>query len=120
VNDWESNRLGAGTPPIRTDRGWLEIYHACRRSDVAGQVGTYSGGAMLLDLDDPSRVISRTPQPILEPCAEFEQQGFVPNVIFPTAVIARGDVLQIFYGAADTCTGLVELSLQEVMAELRD
>jgi predicted GH43/DUF377 family glycosyl hydrolase len=116
--DWESDRVGAGSPPIRTDRGWLEIYHASRRSNVAGQVGTYAAGAMLLDLQNPSREIARGAEPILLPTANFEQQGFVPNVVFPTGVVQRGDMLQIFYGAADTHTGVVELSLGELLAEV--
>ena len=117
--DWESDRVGAGPPPIRTDRGWLEIYHASRRSNVAGQVGTYSAGAILLDLQDPSRVMARSAEPILLPTADFEQQGFVPNVVFPTGVVQRGNMLQIFYGAADTRTGMVELSLAKLLAELQ-
>ena len=116
--DWESDRVGAGPPPIHTDHGWLEIYHASRRSNVAGQVGTYSAGAILLDLQDPSRVIARSAEPILLPTADFEQQGFVPNVVFPTGVVQRGNMLQIFYGAADTHTGVVELSLAELLAEI--
>ncbi len=118
--EWESDRVGAGPPPIRTERGWLEIFHACRRSDVVGQVGTYSAGAMLLDLENPSRVIARSTEPILMPTAEFEQQGFVPNVVFPTGIISRGDMLQIFYGAADTYTGVAELSLTELLDSLND
>jgi predicted GH43/DUF377 family glycosyl hydrolase len=117
--DWESDRVGAGPPPIRTDRGWLQIYHASRRSDIAAQVGTYSAGAMLLDLENPSRVIARSAEPILAPTADFEQQGFVPNVVFPTGVVRRGDILQVFYGAADTCTGVVELSLAELLGSLQ-
>lgn len=116
--EWESDRIGAGPPPIRTDRGWLEIYHASRRSNVAGQVGTYAAGAMLLDLQDPSRVIARCAEPILLPTSDFEQQGFVPNVVFPTGIVQHGSTLQIFYGAADTATGMVELSLAELLAEM--
>jgi predicted GH43/DUF377 family glycosyl hydrolase len=115
---WESDRIGAGAPPIRTERGWLEIYHASQRSDLAGEVGTYSAGAMLLDADNPRRLIARSAEPILLPAADFELAGFVPNVVFPTGVVARGDQLQIFYGAADTCTGVAELSLAELLAEL--
>ncbi len=117
--DWESERIGAGAAPIRTERGWLEVYHASRRSEVAGQVGTYSAGAMLLDLKHPARIIARTNEPILSPSAGFEQQGFVPNVVFPTGVVPRGDTLQIFFGAADTCTGVVELSLDEMLTGLK-
>ena len=72
----------------------------------------------ILYAQNPSRVIARSAEPILLPTAAFEQQGFVPNVVFPTGVVQRGNMLQIFYGAADTHTGVVELSLAELLAEL--
>lgn len=105
---WESDRVGAGAPPLKTDAGWIEVYHASRRSGVAGQVGTYAAGVMLLDLEDPSRVIAWSRQPIWEPEAEYELSGFVPRVVFPTGIVARDDTVQLYYGAADTFTAVVE------------
>jgi predicted GH43/DUF377 family glycosyl hydrolase len=113
---WESDRVGGGTPPLKTGAGWLEIHHASRRSGVAGQVGVYSAGGLLLDSDDPSHVVGHTRQPLWEPDTNFELSGFVPRVVFPTGIIARGNVLQIYYGAADTTTAVAEFRLDEVIS----
>ena len=113
---WETDRVGGGAPPLKTTAGWLEIYHAGRKSDVAGQVGAYTAGALLLDLNDPSHVIGHTREPLWEPDADFELSGFVPRVVFPTGIFARGDVLQVYYGAADTNTAVTELSLRDVLS----
>jgi predicted GH43/DUF377 family glycosyl hydrolase len=115
---WESDRIGAGAPPIAVDEGWLEIYHGSRRSARANEVGAYSAGALLLDRDDPARVLKRSRGAIMEPSASFEQQGFVPDVVFPTALIESGDTLQLYYGAADTSVGVVEFSRQELLEAL--
>lgn len=115
---WESERVGGGAPPIRTPAGWLEIYHASRRASQSGQVGTYAGGAMLLDLEDPSKVIAFSREPLWEPELPYELEGFVPGVVFPTGVVERPDRLQIYYGAADTATAMVELSTKELVDEL--
>jgi predicted GH43/DUF377 family glycosyl hydrolase len=112
---WESERVGAGAPPVRTEAGWLEIYHASRRSDVAGRVGTYAAGAMLLDLHDPSRIISHSRQPLWEPDTAYELFGFVPRVVFPTGIVPRDDILQLYYGAADTYTAMVELPRDDLL-----
>jgi predicted GH43/DUF377 family glycosyl hydrolase len=111
--EWESDRIGGSVPPIRIPEGWLEIYHATRR--VPGQVGIYTAAAMLLHPEQPARVLKLSPNPILVPEADFEREGFVPNVIFPTGAVVRGDTLLIYYGAADTCTGVAELALREVL-----
>jgi predicted GH43/DUF377 family glycosyl hydrolase len=116
---WESGRVGAGAPPLRTPAGWLEIYHGNQPGARPGEVGVYSAGAMLLDLDEPARVRSHCKTAILEPTTDFERQGFVPSVFFPTAAIARGDNLLIYYGAADTCTGVVEISQSELLSMLQ-
>lgn len=108
---WESGRVGGGAPPLRTKSGWLVVYHGslqARDNRVAGDVGEYGAGAMLLDLDDPARVIGNTREPFMTPEFEFEKSGFVNNVVFPTGVVTRDDRVQIYYGAADTCVGLVE------------
>jgi predicted GH43/DUF377 family glycosyl hydrolase len=118
VCGWESGRIGAGAPPLATPEGWLEIYHGNQPADKPGEVGIYSAGALLLDRDQPSRVLRRTAAPILEPTADFERQGFVPGVLFPTGVVTSGATLLIYYGAADTCTGVVEVSQSELFASL--
>lgn len=111
---WESDRVGAGAPPVRTTDGWLEIYHASRRPNVGRQVGTYAAGAMLLDIDDPSQVITQTREPLWEPEAVYELSGFVPRVVFPTGIVVRSDTVQIYYGAADTYTAMTEFRIGDI------
>lgn len=116
---WETSRIGAGTPPVRTPEGWLEIYHGSRRVSGGSEVGVYSAGALLLDLNDPRRVIGRSAEPILVPETEFEREGFVPNVVFPTGIVEREDTYLVYYGAADTATAMAEFSRNELLASLR-
>lgn len=118
AGECESDRVGAGPPPLRVETGWLEIYHASRRSPARGAVGAYVAGAVLLDESEPHRVRARTAAPLIEPSADFERAGFVPGVVFPTGVVQRGPILQVFYGAADTFCGVVELALADVLAAL--
>jgi len=116
---WETGRIGAGAPPVRTEKGWLEIYHGNRQPTAPGEVGVYSAGALLLDLEDPRRILRHSEGAIITPQADFEREGFVANVVFPTGVVERDDVLQVFYGAADAFTGVVEFSRDELLAALR-
>jgi len=111
---WESLKIGAGPAPLRVDEGWLLIYHG-----VAGELAgsafvpqhglTYSAGAMILDADDPSRVIARTELPLLSPDTADERQGIASNVVFPTAIELIGDRQFVFYGMADSRIGVAEL-----------
>ena len=112
---WDTGRIGAGPPPIRTPQGWLAIYHGNQRESAAGVVGAYAAGALLLDLEEPSRIIGRSAEPILTADAEWERDGFVPNVVFPTGIVRRGDRLLVYCGAADSATSVVELSLSELL-----
>lgn len=116
--EWQSGRVGAGAPPIGVEEGWLEIYHGNRQPTRPGDVGTYFGGALLLDRDDPSRVLRRTPTPFFEPEMGFERQGFVPEVVFPTGVVPDGENLLVYYGAADTVTAVAAFSRAELMAAM--
>ena len=116
--DWENDRVGAGAPPIAIDEGWLEIYHGSRLSSRANEVGAYSAGALLLDRNDPTRILKQSRGAIMQPTTNFELQGFVPNVVFPTALIESGDSLHMYYGAADTCVGAVEFSRRELLEAL--
>lgn len=109
---WECKKIGAGPPPIETPEGWLLIYHGVDAQHV------YRGGAALLDLDDPSRVIARLPYPILEPSLEWELHGDVPNVVFPQGAAVRGDELLLYYGAADRHVGLATASMRELLDAL--
>ena len=93
---WENAKIGGSTPPIRTDEGWLTLYHGVDDKDV------YRVGVMMLDLDDPRRVIARSPDFIMEPEAGFEQTGDVGNVVFPCGTVVLGDELFVYYGGADS------------------
>lgn len=118
LGGWEQDRIGAGAPPIELDEGWLTIYHGCRSSGRRGEVGAYCGGAVLLDRDDPSRVLFRSRAPMMRPIADFECSGFVPNVVFPTALIDNGAMLSVYYGAADTAVGVLDVPRDALLASL--
>jgi predicted GH43/DUF377 family glycosyl hydrolase len=111
---WDRGRIGAGTPPIRTSEGWLAIYHGNDKGEGESGIGRYGAGLLLLDLDEPWK-IRKTGGPILVAETEYECQGFVPNVVFPTGIINQGETLLIYYGAADTSTGVVELRLSDLL-----
>jgi len=115
---WEGERIGGGTPCIRTEKGWLHFYHG-KRTAIGGElVGAYCGGAMLLDLNDPRKILARSQDPLLEPVEDFETQGFVPNVVFPTGIVEQDDTLLLYCGAADENLSVVGLSKQAVLDSL--
>ena len=106
------------TPPIKTKDGWLEIIHGVIKEN--GEF-CYSIGAMLLDLNDPKKIIGVLENCILTPTEPYETQGRVKNVVFPCGAIAdeENDKLRIYYGACDECIGLAEGSLSELLNELK-
>lgn len=110
---WDSARIGAGASPIRTSDGWLEIYHG------ADNTNRYCLGALLLDLEDPSIVISRTKEPIMEPVMEYEQNGFFGSVIFTNGHLVDGDELTIYYGASDSVVCGATFSINQILALLK-
>lgn len=109
---WDSVRVGAGAAPIRTEKGWLEIYHG------ANAENRYCLGALLLDLNDPSKVIARSDEPIMEPIAPYEQTGFFGNVVFTNGQIVEGDKVTIYYGASDEVICRAEFSIKEILKSL--
>lgn len=109
---WDSARVGCGPAPIRTPEGWLEIYHG---SDDRN----YYLGAVLLDLADPRQVLARSAEPILEPEAPYEKEGFFANVVFANGHIVRPDgTLWIYYGGADRVMAGCEITVAEVLDSL--
>jgi predicted GH43/DUF377 family glycosyl hydrolase len=110
---WEARKIGGGAPPVRTDAGWLLIYHG------VSDEGRYCAGAALLDGRDPQQVLARLPYPILEPEEEYERIGDVPNVVFPEGAFVHDDTLYVVYGAADTCIAMASVPVGELLAELR-
>jgi predicted GH43/DUF377 family glycosyl hydrolase len=111
----ESVSIGGGCPPIETDQGWILIYHGIERTDN-GYV--YTACAALLKLDDPSIEIARLPFPLFSPEAEWELNGVVNNVVFPTGTALFGDTLYMYYGAADDLIACASLSLSALVNEL--
>ena len=113
---WATVKIGGGTPPVRTDRGWLSLFHGHIAPQTAGSVGQYAAASMLLDLEDPRRILGLSPQPVMQADADFERIGFLPDIVFPTAVVGHGDELDVYYGAADTATGVVRYAKDELLA----
>ncbi|BCW97924.1 MAG: glycosidase [Armatimonadota bacterium] len=114
---WDCNRIGAGAPPFKTELGWVEIYHG------VDDDRRYMAGIALLDLEDPSRVIGRSAEPLLVPSEWYECEGLVPNVCFPSGVIERDGVFYVYYGAADRYVALATVSrkdLLDYLARLRE
>ncbi|WP_353124591.1 glycoside hydrolase family 130 protein [Parapedobacter pyrenivorans] len=109
---WDSARVGAGAAPIKTEAGWLEIYHG------ADAQNRYCLGALLLDLNDPSRVIGRTADPIMEPSAPYEVSGFFGHVVFTNGHVVNGDELTIYYGAADEFVCGARFSINQILSKL--
>lgn len=110
---WDSVRVGAGAAPIKTDDGWLEIYHG------ANDKHRYCLGALLLDLNDPSRVLARSDNPIMEPIAEYERNGFLGNVVFTNGHYIEGDRIRVFYGASDEVVCRADFSIKEILQSLK-
>jgi beta-1,2-mannobiose phosphorylase / 1,2-beta-oligomannan phosphorylase len=109
---WDSARVGAGAAPIRTLSGWLEVYHGADTNH------RYCLGALLLDLERPWQVIARSHEPIMEPVAEYERNGFFGNVVFTNGHLVDGDTLIIYYGASDTVICGARLSVQSILDSL--
>lgn len=109
---FDSKRLGAGAAPIKTDKGWLAIYHG------ATEKHRYCLGAILLDLENPSMLIARSEEPIMEPIANYEQTGFFGNVVFTNGHIVDGDSIKIYYGASDEHVCLASFSINQILKTL--
>ncbi len=112
AGSWDSKRIGAGASPIRTNEGWLEIYHG------ADATNRYCLGALLLDLDEPWKVIGRSHVPFMEPAAEYERSGFFGNVIFTNGHVVDGDTITMYYGASDSVICGAQLSVANILDSL--
>ena len=111
---WDDVKAGTGAVPIKTNQGWLMIYHGVRQQ-AAGPI--YRMGAALFDLQDPAKLIGRSRQWLLQPEEPYEFMGNVGNVVFPCAAIAEPDgQVKVYYGAADQCICLASGSLDDLLA----
>jgi beta-1,2-mannobiose phosphorylase / 1,2-beta-oligomannan phosphorylase len=106
--DWES-KIGGSTPPIKTERGWLVLYHA------VGEDSYYRLGAMLLDLEDPLKVLHRTKDWLLEPEETYETEGLYNGVVFPCGNVVIDNTLFVYYGGADKYVCLATCPLDELL-----
>ncbi len=108
--EWEGVKIGAAAEPLPTDEGWLMLYHGVDRG------GVYRVGVMLLDREDPTRVIARAPEPIMEPEEYYERTGLIiPNVIFPSANVNKDGTIYVYYGCTDTCISLATVGEGELL-----
>lgn len=112
----EASYIGGGCPPIETEAGWLLIYHAVHDT-VNGYV--YTACAALFDIENPLIEIGRLPLPLFSPDENYEKEGYVNNVCFPTGAIVQEDRLYIYYGAADERIACASLSLRALLSEFK-
>lgn len=109
---WQCTKVGAGSVPILTEKGWLMFYHGVITTCNGYR---YSMGAALLDKDEPWRVLRRSKDYLLAPAALYELTGDVPDVVFPCAALTEGDKVCVYYGAADTCVGIAFGRISEIL-----
>ena len=112
---FESRNVGGGAPPIKTKLGWLLIYHGVEPMNK-GRI--YHAGAALLDLKNPTKIIARLPYPLFSPEKNWEIEGHVHNVVFPTGTAQFNGRLYIYYGASDKYVAVASLKLNELLKEL--
>jgi len=110
---WDDGRVGAGAAPIKTDEGWLQIYHG------ANEAGRYCLAALLLDLNDPTRVLARSEDPIMEPTEQYEKEGFYGDCIFTNGHVVDSDTVTIYYGASDTVVCGARMAISSILDSLR-
>jgi predicted GH43/DUF377 family glycosyl hydrolase len=110
---WEVYKLGVNTPPIRTPHGWFTLYHA------VGQDRFYRLGALLLDLEDPSRVLHRTPHWLMEPDTDYEIEGFYRGVCFPCGTAVINGTLFVYYGGGDKYCAVATCPFDALLDHLR-
>ena len=112
-NIYENQKIGGGGAPIKTDKGWLVIYHG------KGKDSVYHLFTLLLDLEDPNKIISRGSKPFFSPETEYETRGFFPNVVFSNGHVERpGGEIFLYYGACDETTNLLVTSVEELLEDV--
>ncbi|UAY53608.1 glycoside hydrolase family 130 protein [Ferruginibacter albus] len=113
-DNWDSARVGAGAAPIKTDKGLLAIYHGANKQHQ------YCLGAILLDANDPAKLLAQTDAPIMIPTEEYETKGFLGNVVFTNGHILKedSDTVTVYYGAADEYVCAADFSIKEILSLL--
>jgi len=108
---WEVLQLGNCGPPVETKAGWLVLTHG------VGPMRTYRIGAILLDLEDPTRIVGQLPEPLLSPAAD-EQYGYVPNVVYSCGALVHAGTLVVPYGIGDAAIGIATVPMEDLLAAL--
>lgn len=111
-----NDQVEVGAVPLKTEKGWLFIYSYIKNYHTDQK--EFGIEAVLLDPKNPSSILTRTEKPLLIPDAEYERFGEVPNIVFPTGAIIQGDILSVYYGAADTSTAIARCNLTELLKEM--
>ena len=109
---WDSHRIGPAGPPVEIDEGWLLIYYGEKHTSAGPLVRL---GAAVLDRDDPSKVLARSNIPILSPREKYERIGDVPNVVFSCGALLEDGIVNLYYGASDSCICLGSAPLKEIL-----
>ena len=109
---WDGGKVGLSTPPVKTEHGWLLLYHGVSENNK------YRIGAVLLDLYDPTIVTARSATPLLEPKEEYELKGVVPNVVFPCGLVVRGGIVYVYYGGGDGVVGVATIKMNILLKML--
>ena len=107
---WDSAKIGIAGPPIKTEKGWLLIYHGVSRFDK-----NYRLGYMILDLEDPFHVLYRSSYPILEPQMEFEKKGIIDNVVFSCGAVEKDGLFYLYYGGADKVMCVATMEIKKLL-----
>ena len=110
--EWEATKIGGGAQPIKTEKGWLLVTHGVDENLW------YRLGVALLDLDDPTKVIARQAECVLEPSADWELVGDVNNVVFTCGAVLLGRELWVYYGAADSVMGLAKGNIDDFLNDI--
>jgi predicted GH43/DUF377 family glycosyl hydrolase len=110
---WDELKIGAGAVPVKTKEGWLEVYHGADKKNC------YCLGAVLLDMDKPWEVLARSVKPLLKPEAKYEREGFFGDVVFSCGLLYEEETLKIYYGASDTSICYTEVTLQDVLGQMK-
>lgn len=112
---YENSHIGAGCPPIETEKGWLLVYHAAQNTPK-GLV--YHASAALMDLKNPTLIKARLKKPLFSPTEPWEKKGVVNNVVFPTGTALFNEELYIYYGAADSSVAAASVNINALLDEL--
>jgi predicted GH43/DUF377 family glycosyl hydrolase len=113
-NRWDDMPRGVGAPPIETPDGWLVLYHAMDSRDP----NRYKVGALLLDKNEPTKIVSRSPGPVLEPDEVYENSGYKSGVVYVCGAVILKDTLYVYYGGADTVTCVASYPLKEFLSHI--